>query len=329
MQDSRINYTIVGAFVSAMLAGMIVVAAFLSGGALSTDKYFTVYDNVSGLKPGTAVLYEGYQIGEVSSIEPRAVGEEGRYRLNLTVEAGWEIPEDSVARAAVPGILSALAIDIKAGDSSTVLTPGSEIEGAPPANLFGAIADIGSEFGNLSQNGLMPLLDNLNTYISGLGDAAMETAPDILNNLKTVSDDLAVKVPSITADLQQAANLVTSDVLSEGNRGNINAILNNLDSTTAEVDEFAKTLRGISTSLTETLDSVNRVVVDNETDINDTVDDLRYTLNTVSRYVDGIASNLETTSRNFAEFSRAIRDNPSLLISGSPPDDAATLPGGN
>ena len=329
MQDSRINYTVVGGFISAMLAGLIVVAAFLSGGALSTDKYFTVYDNVSGLKPGTAVLYEGYQIGEVSSIEPRAVGEEGRYKLNLTVEAGWQIPEDSIARAAVPGILSALAIDIQAGSSTAVLTPGSEIQGAPPSNLFGAIADIGSEFGNLSQNGLMPLLDNLNTYISGLGEAAMATAPDILENLRIVSEDLAVKMPAITADLETAANLVTTDVLSEANRGNINAVLANLDNTTREVNDFAMTLRTISASLTETLDSVNRVVVDNETDINDTVDDLRYTLNTVSRYIDGIASNLETTSRNFAEFSRAIRDNPGLLISGSPPEDAATLPGGN
>ena len=57
--------------------------------------------------------------------------------------------------------------------------------------------------------------------------------------------------------------------------------------------------------------------------VGDAVGDLRYTLATISRTIDGITNNLEASSRNFAEFSRLIRQNPGLLIGGSPQEDEA------
>ena len=36
----------------------------------ATDDYLTVYPNVTGLKHGSPVFYEGYPIGQVSAIEP-------------------------------------------------------------------------------------------------------------------------------------------------------------------------------------------------------------------------------------------------------------------
>lgn len=62
MQDSRINYVIVGSFVAVVLAIFIMVVSMLAGRSGATDSYYTVYDNVGGLKFGTQVLYEGYQI---------------------------------------------------------------------------------------------------------------------------------------------------------------------------------------------------------------------------------------------------------------------------
>ena len=58
MQDSRINYVIVGAFVAAMLVALVVVISMLAGRTGATDPYFTVYGNVGGIKYGTIVFYE-------------------------------------------------------------------------------------------------------------------------------------------------------------------------------------------------------------------------------------------------------------------------------
>ena len=123
MQDSRINYVVVGTFVAIMGVVFVVVISMLAGRTGATDEYYTVYDNVSGLQFGSLVLYEGYQVGQVDSIEAVQRNGQTLFRINLEVEEGWQIPEDSVASATVSGLLSAMTIDISAGESSTLLGP--------------------------------------------------------------------------------------------------------------------------------------------------------------------------------------------------------------
>lgn len=323
MKDSRINYVIVGGFVSVMLVIFIVIISMLAGRTGATDSYYTVYDNVGGIKFGTQVLYEGYQIGQVDSVEPLFEDGTVKFKVNLEVQEGWVIPEDSLARASVSGLLSAMTVDIAGGQSQAALPPGSMITGVAPSNFFAALSEIGAEFGDLSQNSLKPMLDNLNGYISRLGDAALENAPQMLANLRTISEDLNRQVPEITGSLSRTANLFETEVLSIENRGNLTSILTNFETASADMAGLAQELNQTRVLIHESVQQINTVVSNNSTDVGDAVRDLRYTLNTVSRYVDGIASNLDATSRNFAEFSRLIRENPGLLISGTPQTDQA------
>src|SRR5262245_39987522 len=150
MQDSRINYVVVGAFVTAMLVALVVVITLLAGRSGPVDRYFTIYDNVGGVKFGTLVFYEGYQIGQVENIEPIDKGNNQlQFKVELAVNEGWKIPEDSVARALVSGLLTAVAIDIRGGKSQKLLKPGSQIQGSAPTNMFAALQDISSQFGDL------------------------------------------------------------------------------------------------------------------------------------------------------------------------------------
>jgi len=329
MKDSRINYVVVGGFVSAMIVVFIFVITILAGSTGATDKYYTVYDNVGGLKFGTQVLYEGYQIGQVDSVEP-VFSDNGqvRFRINLEVQEGWVIPEDSVAQATVSGLLSAMTIDISAGDSSTALEPGAEIPGIAPSNFFAALSEIGAEFGDLSQNSIKPLIDNLNSYVTELGDAAVANAGPTLANLKTISDDLSRQVPQVSASLTRTATLLETDVFGETNRENLAAVLGNFEAASADMAGLAAELNETRVLIHESVQQINSVVSDNATGVSDAVKDLRYTLATISRTIDGITSNLEATSRNFAEFSRSIRQNPGLLLGGTPQQDEALANGG-
>src|ERR1700744_6203259 len=133
MQDSRINYVVVGAFVAAMLAALILVITFLAGRTGPSDTYYTVYGNVGGIKYGTIVFYEGYQIGHVESIEPIRQGNQVTFKVNMEVTRGWQIPTDSVARSQVAGLLSAVAIDIRGGKSAQMLPPGWRSAARRPA----------------------------------------------------------------------------------------------------------------------------------------------------------------------------------------------------
>lgn len=307
MQDSRINYIVVGGFVTVMAAVLVVVISMLAGSSGETDKYHTVYNNVSGLKFGSIVFYEGYQVGQVDSIEPIQRNGQTVFRVNLSLEEGWQIPEDSVASATAPGLLSAMSIDIRAGQGVAVLKPGTEIRGIPPSNFFAALSDIGSEFGDLSVTSLRPLLSNVNKYVEELGQTAMNHLPGILEDTGELTESLSQDVPAIMSSLRRTSELLETDLLRPENRENVTKALANLEV--------------VSSSLNDTLQQVDQLVANNAGNVDESLRNLRYTLDTVSRYVDDISHNADSILRNLAEFSRAIRENPSLFITGSAPDD--------
>ena len=90
MKRENVNYFAVGIFVVAMLILFMVVLFQITGRAGPTDSYQVFLDNVAGLKRGTPVFYEGYQVGQVEQITPEREAGQTRYRLALTLPAGWQ-----------------------------------------------------------------------------------------------------------------------------------------------------------------------------------------------------------------------------------------------
>ncbi len=340
MQDSRINYVIVGAFITAMLAALVVALTILSGRTGATDTYFTVYDNVTGIKYGTQVLYEGYQIGQVDMIEPTANSGTGSppsgpqasaqmssrgllFKVTLKVRKGWRIPEDSLARATVSGLLSAMTVDIKGGQSDKMLAPGSQIRGLSASNFFATLSELGAQFGDLSNESLKPMLGSLNHLILTLDKNVQDNLPVILRDVQLLMGNLAKDGPEISSSIKRSAQILEKDLLKPQN-------IQRIDATIANVEETTQNLAKLSAQLEETRQvihkatlEIDKVVQNNAGNIDETIRDLRYTMGTMSRYVDDIAQNAATTTRNFAEFSQQIRDNPGLLIRGSSPPDEA------
>jgi phospholipid/cholesterol/gamma-HCH transport system substrate-binding protein len=110
----------------------------------------------------------------------------------------------------------------------------------------------------------------------------------------------------------------------------IHGILGNVDSATAGFSKLARELQTTRANADKALvdlgsitEQMKTLVGDNRLDLEQTVIDLRYVLESVSRHVDAINQNLEGASRNMYEFSRQIRNNPGVLIGGKPPPDAA------
>lgn len=303
MQDSRINYVVVGAFVTAMLVAFVAIISVLAGNTGDTDEYYTVYDNVGGVKLGTLVFYEGYQVGQVDEVVPMGEGAKVRFKVVMAVQEGWKIPEDSIARAQVSGLLSAIAIDIQGGKSGVILKPGAEIEGVEGTNIFATLADISSEFSDLSANTIKPLVASLNKYVNEFGATTMQHLPALLGNLENLS-----------ASLERSSGIVERDLLKPENREQFDAILVNLTQVSSDLKET-------SALLNKSITNINQVVESNSGNVDEAMRNLRYTLDTFSRYVDDISQNVDSTARNMSEFSRAIRANPGLLLGGSDPPD--------
>ncbi|MHC8510168.1 MAG: MlaD family protein [Rhodospirillales bacterium] len=316
MRDNRINYTVAGAFVLISIIGAVIAAALLSGRTGPADDYYAVYDNVTGVKFGTQVFYEGYPIGQVESVTPVPKAGRMEFRVDFSIIEDWRIPDDSVARIASPSLLSAKALDINAGLSPKPLKPGDQVRSAEAADLFSVAADVASEIRTLSRDSVRPLLDNLNRTVSNLDAMVQDDGKRLMGQLTAVSDEVALRAPRIISDVETlSANLASAsaDVAALFTP----EITGRIQNTIASLDAAAAAAQAMMTAANDTM-------IHNRENIDQTLADMRLVADSAARHIDGINHHLDGAARNMYEFTRQIRANPGLLLGGqSPADEAA------
>lgn len=298
MRDSRIPYVTVGLFVLGAVVLLVAALAWVSGRTGATDTYHVVYANVTGVVPGTEVLFEGFPVGQVAAIHPFRAEERQRYRVEVRVRKGWPIPEDSGARITAPGLLAAFAIEIEAGESATLLAPGSEIRGFESADVFAAVSSLAGQIEEFTRTGLEPLVQSLSAR-----------APRILENLESFSTELA------------ASGERLGKLTREENTAHVDVMLRNFRATSENVAQVTSELRTTQTAVQGLLQGLNQLIDSNHGHVSQSAADLRYSLESVARHIDAINYNLEGASRNMNEFSRQLRENPGVILRGTEPGD--------
>ena len=308
MKGNRLNYFAVGLFVIAAIVGLVVSIAVLSGRTGATDGYFAVYRNVTGVKFGTQVMYEGYPIGQVETVTPKPEAGGMSFRVDFAVRQGWRIPDDSVATIAAPGLLSAITISIQAGASASALKPGTQIKSQEAANIFAMVSSVAGDFGVLAEQNVKPLLANLNNLAGEILAILDKDGKSLVRNAAAMIEDINSRIPVIAGNVQDFTDVMKKNseeisiLLSPENREKLARTIANLDQATRSLEQLAGLAHG--------------VVADNRGDI-------RYTVESVTRHIEAINQNLEGAARNMLEFSRQIRQNPGLLMGGTPPKDTA------
>jgi phospholipid/cholesterol/gamma-HCH transport system substrate-binding protein len=310
----KVNLTLVGAFVLAAVATLIVSLALLAGRTGPTDRYYTEFGNVAGLKYGSMVLYEGYPIGQVENIEPTQEQGKARFRVTMSISSGWQIPDDSVARSVAPGLLAAQTVSVSAGKSQTMLQPGAMIRGGASASLQESFSSIAGSVDELTDQSLMPLVDNLNKQVTRLGAIIDKDLQPLVGNanrfMQTTADHwpLVMKnVEHMSADLASTSEQLDT-LISEDRVAAIDRLIVNLDKTATSMQKASAQLEELTQA--------------SGPDLKVALRELRFTTEAVSRHAESFSENLDASARNLQEFSRRIRQNPSLLLrSGEAPED--------
>lgn len=290
MRDARRNYLVVGSFVLLMGVALLVWIGVLTGRTGRVDAYHAEFESVMGLAPGTQVLFQGYPVGSIDAIRPQAIPT--RYRVELSVAQGWPIPEDSVARIASPGLLSAKVLDIRAGRSERALEPGAAIRSQESGDIFDQMGALAGEVGTLTRR-FEPMIASLS-----------EEIPAIAGDARTLMGRLD----------ESAAHLQTL-LAGEGE--------NRVDAIVTDVGVAAESLASLTSGLDETrvrldglLQRVDGLVARESPRIDDSLQDLQRSLDAVARHSESIAHNLEGASRNLDEWSAQLRRDPSTLVYG-------------
>jgi phospholipid/cholesterol/gamma-HCH transport system substrate-binding protein len=335
MKRDNINYVVVGFFVLLVLVSFFVFLYQIMGSRGPTDKYYVVYNNVSGIKYGTPVAFEGYQVGQVEIIEPMRTDSKTSYRLTLSIEKEWPVPVDSIAKIVASGLLAAVTIDIAEGTSDVLIEPGSEIMGKEAANIFATVSEVATDLRELSQGSIKPLLDNLNKQVdvvsSELTDITRNTVKPMLEKISSQINqtNMVNKVDVLISNLNQTSEDLQK-VFNTQNQENLTTFLNNMSNAStgmnelvSNIDDTRRSMDLLLSNIDNVIGDVNYMLEDNDGKMNASLTDLQKTLSVMSTHIDAIAHHLEGSSRNMHEFTRQIKENPGLLIRSSAQTDKA------
>lgn len=302
MKRDHVNYTLVGAVVLVALALLLFALFLITGRRGGEADYHTYYRNVTGLRAGAPVFYQGYRIGQVDDVVPER-GEDGtRYRIALSLRGDWPIPEDSVARLQSSGLLADVTIAIREGTKKSPLPVGAEIKGEESTDIFGAMNELAAEVTTLTRSQITPLIRNLSERVDSITSSLDKGTPEVLNQAR----ELLVR-------LTQASDSV-NDLLKPANREAISGILGDVRALSRDLDES-------KANLDSALKDIAALTRQNRPGVDAAVTDLRAVLASLSSRIDTIVHHLDSASRNVDEFSREIRKNPNRLLL-SPKADA-------
>ncbi|MFQ5764160.1 MAG: MlaD family protein [Rhodospirillales bacterium] len=329
MRSSKINYLVVGVFVIGMVAALVASVGLLTGWTGARDNYFTYYSNVTGVKFGTQVVYEGFPIGQVEEVTPEEKDGRMRFRVDFGVTQGWRIPTDSVVEIAAPGLLAAVTLSIHAGTDKRSLKPDEQITSQERSDIFAVVSSVASDLGDLAETDIKPLLQNVNKAVVSVnriiekeGESLFKDARAAVNELTGVVAVMAERVPKIADDIETfvAKMNETSDefqrLITPANREKMEAIIVNLDKAAKKADTALQAMNAM-------LAEVRTVVLEENSDVRRTIGETRYIVESVSRHIDAINQNMEGAARNMNEFTRQIRQNPGLLLGSQAPEDKA------
>jgi phospholipid/cholesterol/gamma-HCH transport system substrate-binding protein len=299
LRDERRNYLVAGSFVLAMLVLLLVWLALLAGRTGATEPYFVVYERVNGLRSGTEIFFDGYPVGLIDDITPVDSPDGRRFRVDLRIRRGWPVPEDSRARI-LEGLFARVVVDIHGGRAERLVPPGGEIPGEATGDVFASAGALVARVADLVEE-LQPLVHR-----------AAEDAPEILAH-----------VASLTQELDHAGTQL-GRVLSPENVDRAGRALENLEYASKSLAPLGRNLDQTRARVDELLARVNELLREDRGDVSEALRDLNHSLSTVARHIDAISGDLETSSRNLAEFTRQVREDPGVLVRGRDhPDDGA------
>ncbi len=302
MKRENVNYFLTGVVALVALGLLLGTLFIITGRSGATDDYLVRYRNVAGLAFGTPVFYQGYRIGQIEAIKPEREADALRFRVDFSVQSGWQIPTDSQAQLMSSGLLSDVFISIKEGAAKTFLEPGSEIPGKEASDLFGAVGELAGEVTSLTRDKLTPLVERLGKRLDAIGGTFEEGAPLLVEKAIKLVDQLNDSATSLNKILGPANQTHVDDLLTASSAAAVNT------------RELTASLASNRKQLDSILDELDHTIKDSRPEVAQAIADLRITLDAMAQRIDAITYNLESASRHVDEFSREIRKEPTRLI---------------
>lgn len=299
--DPKLQLFLGVGFSLALLA--LLLALFLKPGLFHRQVvYHTEFSDVTGLKPGAEISYAGYPVGRVRAIEPDFA--QGRFQVTLALDPDWVQPQGVVAQI----------------DESNPLRPASIVLRRDPACPGAA------EPGRITGCGRLPNVIDLAGKVVGDAGRIVETVSGMLaagGDGPSDSKQMMARVQHILENIDGITTAVR-ELTDERRMATIGRAVDDLAATTAAARKtMENTTRIDPETINRTLASAERAVGaaadllrDNSASLTAASTEAKYLLQTSAPSLQQILLNLDEATRNLADLSARLRDDPSMFIRG-------------
>lgn len=233
--ETNANYVAVGAFVMACMFALVAALLWLTGAQYSQEfVYYQTYFTgpVTGLGDGTAVKYNGIDVGRVNKLDfdpddPKKV------IVTMQLNPALKLHEDSLASIASEGLTGGSYVEIDGGKKdSPFLTReyGQKyaIIKSKPSTLQELAQSAPALVAKLNRVG-----DKLNELLS---DDNLKNFSETLANLRTTTGMLSHRSTDLDATL---SNLKTASASLNGDLGDLKTTLAHADSAFTKIDKLS------------------------------------------------------------------------------------------
>lgn len=288
---------------------------FLKGSSLFESKstFYGVYDSVEGLKVSSGVIYRGYQVGQVISIQ--FTGERfDRVLVKFSVDKGLELPSNTLAMIQSADLMGSKVVALVPGDSHVTAVSGDTLRSQVERGLM---EQVSQQMLPLKQKAerLLGSLDSVMLIVQGLFNE--ETKKNLSNSFGSIDRTLR--------NLEGASGNL--DTLIQGESARISSILQDVNSITGNLrnnnEEISTILGNVSAisdslrqaSLHQTLMSLDYILVTTDSIMNKinrgegTIgallndNDLYYNLNQVSENLNRLLVEFRYNPKRFINLS--------------------------
>ena len=217
---------------------------FLKGSSLFESKstFYGVYDSVEGLKVSSGVIYRGYQVGQVISIQ--FTGERfDRVLVKFSVDKGLELPSNTLAMIQSADLMGSKVVALVPGDSHVFAVSGDTLRSQVERGLM---EQVSQQMLPLKQKAerLLGSLDSVLLIVQGLFNE--ETKKNLSNSFVSIDRTLRnLEGASGNLDtLIQGESARISSILQD-----VNSITGNLRNNNEEISNILGNVSAISDSL--------------------------------------------------------------------------------
>jgi phospholipid/cholesterol/gamma-HCH transport system substrate-binding protein len=303
--ETRASYTLVGAFVLALLAGLFVFVIWLARIQLTQSVqpyhiYFT--GTVTGLVEGSPVRYRGVGVGTVRDIRIDTTNVE---RIRVTVEVPQETPikADAVASLEPVGVTGGVYVELAGGSQQAPLLRDT-MEGIPVIpSRPSSIAEVLEQVPRLVEN-LIKISVNVEKLLGPDNQrsfaAALASLAETSNGANQLISEVRGEVREVSSQTRRLLNSANTTMTAVG--GNASAISEDLAKTASE-------MRKLTQSLTETSEQLGAMISENREPVRAFTSDGLYEFTALVTQLQDLVANLSRVT------SRLERD-PSELIFG-------------